>query len=327
MQCTEYKVEFKDIVFNPSYINIIKPPQQGSLDDDRVQELIQEYLENPSLLVFKNKILLGLFDDNLYIVDGQHRLDMARQLYEMGKSGYLLLCIYKCDDRDDMDKLFNSANKDSIKNNNYVGADIYTKLIIKNFVNDLKKYHAKDFAARKTQTSKIKTIEELRDDLIEIGYFDQMNNSDKALQQLRNKNDEFYKLKHYSIDILHNEKQFYKCEVNYITNGFIASLKNNNFIAWLKNGETPYHIYKQPKYKLTAKQREKIWKHYYDVIEVKCPISFCKNMIKNDKNGWHAGHMISEYNGGSTSLDNIRPICCECNVLMGSQNWDKFDNL
>ena len=42
--------------------------------------MILEYLEKPELLRIKDKIIIGCLRDNWYIVDGQHRLEMARTL-------------------------------------------------------------------------------------------------------------------------------------------------------------------------------------------------------------------------------------------------------
>ena len=39
---------------------------------------------------------------------------------------------------------------------------------------------------------------------------------------------------------------------------------------------------------------------------------------------FHAGHIISEANGGHITVENIRPICSACNLSMGSRNMDEF---
>ena len=42
------------------------------------------------------------------------------------------------------------------------------------------------------------------------------------------------------------------------------------------------------------------------------------------QNNFQCGHIISEYNGGPTRLSNLHPICRECNLSMGSKNWDDW---
>jgi len=39
---------------------------------------------------------------------------------------------------------------------------------------------------------------------------------------------------------------------------------------------------------------------------------------------FHCGHIISYYNGGADSVENMRPICASCNLSMGSENMNTF---
>jgi 5-methylcytosine-specific restriction endonuclease McrA len=39
---------------------------------------------------------------------------------------------------------------------------------------------------------------------------------------------------------------------------------------------------------------------------------------------FHCGHVISEKNGGETSIKNLRPICAQCNLSMQTKNMDEF---
>jgi 5-methylcytosine-specific restriction endonuclease McrA len=39
---------------------------------------------------------------------------------------------------------------------------------------------------------------------------------------------------------------------------------------------------------------------------------------------FEAGHVISVYHGGSTTLDNLKCICSTCNKSMGTQHLEKF---
>ena len=42
---------------------------------------------------------------------------------------------------------------------------------------------------------------------------------------------------------------------------------------------------------------------------------------------FHCGHIIAEASGGQTTLDNLRPICAQCNLSMGTQNMLEFKRL
>lgn len=53
-------------------------------------------------------------------------------------------------------------------------------------------------------------------------------------------------------------------------------------------------------------------------------LCLCCNEEKIKASHFECGHVISEYNGGSTCLENLRPICSRCNRSIGSKNMDNF---
>ena len=64
-------------------------------------------------LVYKNKIVVavvsnGFSDDHkLYVVDGQHRIEMAKNLFENEDTNdYLTICYYKIESDKKMKELF-----------------------------------------------------------------------------------------------------------------------------------------------------------------------------------------------------------------------------
>jgi len=39
---------------------------------------------------------------------------------------------------------------------------------------------------------------------------------------------------------------------------------------------------------------------------------------------FHCGHIMAEKNGGALTLDNLRPVCAQCNLSMGTMNMNEF---
>lgn len=39
---------------------------------------------------------------------------------------------------------------------------------------------------------------------------------------------------------------------------------------------------------------------------------------------FHCGHVVAEAEGGKTNIENLRPICAQCNLSMGKQNLYEF---
>ncbi len=69
--------------------------------------------------------------------------------------------------------------------------------------------------------------------------------------------------------------------------------------------------------------KEQLWYRYVgnDRTEALCP---CCQTETIKIMHFHAGHVISEANGGPTTLENLRPICGRCNLQMGSMNMPDY---
>jgi 5-methylcytosine-specific restriction endonuclease McrA len=39
---------------------------------------------------------------------------------------------------------------------------------------------------------------------------------------------------------------------------------------------------------------------------------------------FHCGHVVAEKSGGQTVVDNLRPICAQCNLSMGTMDMFEF---
>jgi hypothetical protein len=80
-------------------------------------------------------------------------------------------------------------------------------------------------------------------------------------------------------------------------------------------------MYKKKSIPLSLKSL--VWNKY---IGEEKGIGYCqccrKNIIKQIS--FHCGHIVSERNGGSTTLNNLIPLCQTCNLSMGKQNMNEF---
>lgn len=50
----------------------------------------------------------------------------------------------------------------------------------------------------------------------------------------------------------------------------------------------------------------------------------CNKMI--NVNSWECGHVKAEAKGGKLNVNNLKPICSECNKSMGTMNMIEFKN-
>lgn len=80
---------------------------------------------------------------------------------------------------------------------------------------------------------------------------------------------------------------------------------------------------------LPKRIREVVWNTYNgDIYSSKCYVSWCNNII--NVFNYQVGHDIPESKGGTYDIDNLKPICSNCNLSMGNkwtiQEWGKLIN-
>lgn len=72
---------------------------------------------------------------------------------------------------------------------------------------------------------------------------------------------------------------------------------------------------------IPQKIRQDLWKQYYgENYNALCLI--CKQQISI--NIFEVGHIVSSADGGGDNIDNLRPICRDCNRSMGTTNMDYY---
>jgi len=80
---------------------------------------------------------------------------------------------------------------------------------------------------------------------------------------------------------------------------------------------------KKKKQSIPKNVRIIIWNHYIgeDIIKHKC---LCCKKVTISNTNFEVGHVLSEKNGGTHEINNLRPICFSCNHSMGSENMIDF---
>jgi len=80
---------------------------------------------------------------------------------------------------------------------------------------------------------------------------------------------------------------------------------------------------KKKKQSIPKNVRTIVWNHYIgeDIIKHRCLC--CKKVVISNTN-FEVGHVLSEKNGGTHEINNLRPICFSCNHSMGAENMIDF---
>jgi hypothetical protein len=326
----EKTMTFKQLVND--YQLFCKLSFQVDIDEDKVAEMVSSYNNNPDYFMFKNKIIIAVVFDSynnykLYVVDGQHRIEMAINLYnDYDVNDNLIICYYKIYTDKQMKELFKEINRDSFKNNNYISLSEFQETIYDMVKEYFNKNYSIYFSAKKSVVNKRYSLTDFLNLLVSHHYIDKWKNVEDLIKDLENTNKKFNHLIDYQEYYSQSTDFFYKDEHNCVKNAFVMSLKNNNFIDYLINKETPDHNFKHSKKTISPKLRILVWeKEFNNDDQAICPFYNCNNIIRNGLNGFHCGHIISEANGGETTLNNLKPICSNCNCRMGKINWKDYE--
>jgi len=328
--------------------DISKPVQQGALKDDKIEEMVNEYNEHPEFFAHKRIITIAYMEhdkETYYIVDGQHRIEMARHLasQQQNCNDYMICIWHMLTNEEDMRKLFSSINKDSMKNEYYVGTEVFIQMRMDEFVKffKAKENGYKHLFATRTNSRKY-TIEEVVQRLHSDGFFDTelhiyqdfpttITRNTFVKYILDSANDFYHKLGHEQQQQTNEnfKGQWYADEIVLMEEKMVWTLNTTNFFDWIKNKNLlTTHASRYIKSRIPSHTRTAVWKKYFSSnSSALCPLyQLCHSTLNRDiKNGWQCGHITSEKNGGKLEIDNLRPICQGCNCSMGSNNWEDYE--
>jgi hypothetical protein len=330
-----YVCTFQEIYEFSSILHL--PEIQGDLNNDKIEDMINSYKINHHFMASKALLTIAkiqVADEIQYcLVDGQHRLDMIKQLYETEKvSDFIMISFINVESNEELNKLFLEINTDSSKciyknltifdKENY--ADLTKKINEDNELHPMKKSRS---------TSKVYTTSQFVEHLISNKILERLreseltgNSTDEILKFLKVKEKEFFILFKYDSKKLDKVK-FANDELTQINYKSCIFMKNNNFLEYIFDPTIePFHDL-NIRLDIKPQLRKDIWNKYNKKqTSYKCPIIDCKNiMIADDSNTWHAGHIISHCNKGPTDITNLKPICPSCNKKMNYKNWNDYE--
>ena len=115
-------------------------------------------------------------------------------------------------------------------------------------------------------------------------------------------------------------KQFFTCICgkSYKTRGWLD--KHEEKCAKYNRNDSP------KKKKISPEMRFKVWERYVgNNIRGKCFCCWSADITPfTSYKTFQAGHIKSEFNGGDISIENLLPICKNCNVHMNTTHWDDY---
>ena len=302
------------------------PSYQTDLNRNKVNCMQKDFFTNTDFFHLKNNIVIGVLpynEDNIYIIDGQHRFDMLKQLQStlspfVDHQNYKFNVYFFNIINDDYQlSLFRELNHDSYKNQHFIslGATLSKRVYD---VSELLKMHY-EFSSKRTfkENDKIYTLKEFMTKI--HPYILTKNSAEEVLQGIQSKLKQF--MDYVSWFSVKPEEDSYYQRKSYL------SLTRLNFIEYLiHDNVTPNVIPLPSKRNITPLLRSKVWiKEFGTNREGVCPIPNCSSILyKEQDSAFHCGHIMPKCRGGEDILENLRPICANCNARMGCIHWDEY---
>ena len=327
-------IETKNII---EYIDkgiIIIPKFQRELEEDKIESIEKEFIErhkNDENYLVKHGFTLSLCKignkKELYLIDGQHRIEVMKRVYQNGYNPFITVRIQLCNNVEQMEKDFRQLNSNS-------KIPILYKCFENDFIRELlldikqliKENYSGAFNKSKNTNSPSNRLH--LDSFLELFDIERLKQDKKTkttlYQELMDINDEIA----YTLENYNDKEQRY-----YLTNadkkitdncGFYLSLKN---IEWMEriydsNYDINYNPITYKKAKIPKSLSKKVYDRDIGSREYVGECFVCTNEITRDSG--HIGHIIPEYLGGATNLDNLKAICAGCNLSMGTQNLMEY---
>ena len=303
------------------------PSYQIELNRTKVNSMQRDFFTHHDFFHLKNNIVFGVLPYNgetIYIIDGQHRFDMLKQLqsdlnpFITNQDFKFNVYFFNIIDDNYQLQLFRELNHDSYKNREFIslGATIGKRVYD---VSELLKQHFV-FSTKRSfkEMDKIYTLKEFMSKI--HPYLLTKSNSEEIVQGIQDKLKSFKEHVEW-FTVKPEEEEYYK-------RGSWISLTRLNFIEYLiQDNVIPNVIPLPSKRNITPALRKKVWdKEFKSKLEGNCPIYSCNSVLYRDQDSaFHCGHIIPKCRGGEDSLENLRPICANCNARMGCLHWDEYE--
>jgi hypothetical protein len=326
---------FKELCDIEKYL--LTPIFQTPLNTDKIEQMTDAYNTNPQFLLSKLiltvAVINNMTENEYYLMDGQHRLNMCCQLYQNEQENHkMYIAFYHIDNEQQFMGLFDDLNKDSQKSKKYVSMDIFKKLEYSHLKKTLLSKYKGCYAKKISMQNHLYTVDEFIGHLENNNFLDLHKNEDMQIDDLIRSIDRKHKTYFNVVKYLEtqDESLFYKDEIDCIeTYKNVMFFKNNNFVDYLCDVKkvSPVHNYRNLRVGISPSLKKEVWVNEFNTSRAGlCPIPYCENILKyKEKNGFQCGHVVSVKNGGDTSSDNLRPICSSCNLDMGSMDWEDYE--
>lgn len=305
------------------------PPFQRTKNEQHVTELyesIKLYYETHQDIVFTGSISVGSYPEkNEYIVfDGQHRLHVLSKLrivFPEIETIAIRVDRYLINTDEEMLKLYHIINQS-------VPVQLFRGMIASCVAPTIEKWFLEKFSTYCKDSEKPVLLNvNLKHVLkrLEIAGLLSMPNLEQAVERLNN----FYKssnnMKMWGVIIDEKRKQLLTAQPF-----FLGLYRHYEWIPRLLLDPTTIDHFSstalaKKRDALPKKIKNDVWnKRFLNQMTGQCYC--CKEELKY-QTGYHCGHILSVYEGGSNEIDNLEVVCSTCNEDMGTMHMEAYKTL
>ena len=321
-------------------VKIIDPHCQRILDNDKTKEIMNyhdNYHKSSGKFNFFGSIIINCCIENKtnYLIDGQHRYEAAKDLFKNGYENISLIFeIVTVKTLDEVKENFKMINKNTEQPEwpEDINKDIPEE-VAKRFFNKYPEIFTTNKILKKPHIKKNDFQEVLGYLLSELNNGLEKEHDIEDLEKIINdKNDAVGK---WNIDVWNEVRKMKSWDqIKIIADkygfhlGMFMKRDEEYIFDWIKDiilEKTGQQIKKRKrtrKKKIPPQIKIQVWEKWKgNIHKATC---HCCRLKEITATSFHCGHIISEHDGGETTVENLRPICQSCNSSMGKINMKEY---
>ena len=219
--------------------DLIIPEFQRDLILSKVRSIENYYMLNQNIFNYiSNPIQIANYENKLFLIDGQHRLEALLNLTSrMSIDDHeLFVNIFLCDNIQSMKELYCNINLDRLQINEFNESNIQSEIIKDRYLR-FKKLLREKFNQTFYNDPNIYSLDNFIKKLRDINYLERYNDLIEAYQNIKDLND---KCSTYYTNAMMNELKLTGKQKKLINNKIILSIINSNFINVLDDSKINY---------------------------------------------------------------------------------------
>lgn len=318
-------------------ISIKNPDFQRCRDYGKVEKIIEYQTEN--FKKYKSFKFIGImslvkFEDNYYLIDGQHRYAAMIKLIKdipVSVSEECNVEIIEVKTKESMKECYDLINKHTPLPDFDLMISHKNKSIIEVVFNHFR-INYPDLWSEKSRCNRPSIYTNSFQESLEYMITKIMLvTSEELIQAIEIYNKNISRYDNLSNILKNISEPMYKKakKMNFYLGLFPYDTLQEYKFDWVKNiilhinPTAKIKTIRKAKQKISKKLKNTVWEHYFSLQQGEkiCPVC---NQDKIWMNDFECGHINPESNGGTNDLNNLLPICKGCNSSMGKTHMEDF---